>query len=264
MWCTGEVLRNRIGPLLAVVVLALVGACGSDGTSASSPEGSASTDEATVQDDGPLVRLTKVVYNGKPQYEFAYGPAGEPTSYQVFHPVTGELSNTFTVDEVDGDRVVAETMTRRDGQTSTAHLEYDGEGRLVSVTRHTDAGAEKTTYTWTDGQVTMKGSTTQIVYELDGAGNITKSTTTSNGRTYTSTYSAYDDAPNPFTLTGGMAAQIWSLNNHTASVVDAGCEYTVDLTYDEGGRVVASHSEGCAELRGTPIVHDYVYEYAGF
>lgn len=251
-------LRTRAVSFLMVVPLMFAAACGS---SDSDPSSSASSNgSAESSDDGPVVRLTKVVYNGKTQYEFTYGPDGEPKQYQIFHPVTGEPQNRFVIDQVDADgHVTEETATKLpEGTTSTSSLSYDDDGRLVSVVRHSDAGDEETIYTWADGQVTMKSPSTTNVYHLDADGNITKNVSTFSGRTTTTTYVSYDDAPNPFTLTGGMAIQVWSANNATKWSPPDGCEYTVDLTYDDG-RPVSSHAEGCATY-----VHDYTYEYAEF
>ena len=257
-------LRHRTLALLTVPLLAFLTACGSDGGGGDSGEGGSDSSPsgdatAAATDDGPLVRLTTVVYNGQTQYEFTYGPNGEPLGYKIFHPVTGELSNEFVIDEVDADgHVVEETGTRLpENVSTTSTLSYDADGRLVSVVRHADSGQEETTYTWVDGQVTMQSPSTENVYVLDG-GNIMEEISTFSGRTTTTTYHSYDDSPNPFTLTGGMAIQVWSANNATSWSPPDGCTYTVELTY-EAGLPVSSHAEGCASY-----VHDYTYEYAEF
>lgn len=201
-----------------------------------------------------------MTYQGLPSYQFRYGPDGEPTGHTVFHPVTGEPRLEYTVEEIDPEgRPVAFTVENVEkGTTGHETVTYDDEGRLIEHTHSDGVDPETTTtYTWSGDTVTMKNPTTTIVYTLDADGNILTEDSAFSGTTALHTNLEFDDAPNPFTLTGGQMVQILSTNNAVRWTPDAGCEYVEELAYD-GDLLVAAHAEGCG------FAHDHTYEYAEF
>lgn len=257
--------RQAICALSALLLAASLTACGGSAGGGPGSPGGGSDDPAEggagdTQTAEPIVRLVSVTYQGQPSYDFSYDESGAPTGHTVYHPVTGDPSQHYTVEDVDADgRPLTFAIENvADGTAATSTLVYDDDGRLVEKTYSSSTGVEEVIgFTWGDGTVTMESPKTTQVYTFDEEGNITRTEAAFSGTTAETNYLEFDDAPNPFTLTGGLMAQVLGANNAIRWAPDAGCEYVEDFTY-ESGLLVASHAEGCG------FTHDYTYEYAEF
>lgn len=231
----------------------------SDGGDDADSDENGDTDDAATDGDDPVVRLVSVTYQGNPAYEFTYEDDGTPVGYTLFHPVTGEPRSENTAVAFDDAGNITEFAIENleEGTTATETATYDDQGRVTSQHYVSDTTDWTTTYTYDASTVVVTAESGTLTYTLDDDGNIATSVSNFSDRETTITNLAFDDVPEPRTMTGGLLVQIYSTNNATRWTPDAGCEYVEDFTY-ENDLLVASHADGCG------FTHDYTYTYAEF
>lgn len=84
----------------------------------------------------------------------------------------------------------------------------------------------------------------------------------SGSQDQTHTFGDFDGKPNPRTLTALMHDEYpIGRNNYSTDVTYAGCSFTSVHGYEADGLLVLTNSTGCEGPSGTPVKHEYRYEY---